>query len=197
LILLLALLAGLLIGLLLARWRRRPWQTPRLRAAWLVLLAFLPQLFAAYLPADALPIPDALAGASIVLSQCLLLVFCWLNRRLAGVWLLALGTTCNLLVIALNGGFMPISPQTAGRLLGPQAATLEAGGRFGWKDILLLPEQTRLACLSDRFLPPEGFFYQVAFSFGDVLIAAGAFWLAVSPAYRQVQTSVSSEAMPC
>jgi len=43
----------------------------------------------------------------------LLLVFCWINRRVTGVWLLALGLTLNLLVIAANGGFMSISPQTA------------------------------------------------------------------------------------
>jgi hypothetical protein len=196
LILLAALLAGLLTGLAVSRWRRRPWGVPVLRSPWLVIVAFLPQFFAVYLPATRLHVPDGLAGASLILSQVLLLVFCWLNRRTAGIWLLALGTACNLLVITANGGFMPISPQTAGRLLSPQAAaTLEAGSRFGWKDVLLPIEQTRLVFLSDRFLPPEGFFYQVAFSFGDALIAAGAFWLAAFSTPGQKSSPI--EVMQC
>ena len=109
------------------------------------------------------------------------LVFCWFNRRLSGVWLLALGLFFNLLVIATNSGFMPISPQTASQLVPHETlAALGSGDRFGTKDILLLPEQTRLIWLSDQFLPPKGFPYQVAFSAGDMLIAAGAFWLMVT-----------------
>ena len=177
-ILLAALVAGSLTGLGIARWQGRSWAAPHLRAVWLVAVAFLPQLFTIYLPVTRLQTPDVLAAASLILSQALLLVFCWLNRQIAGVWPLALGTACNLLVIVANGGFMPVSPQTAGHLVPPEVlATFETGARFGWKDILLLPEQTRLAFLSDRFLLPEGLSYQVAFSFGDLLIAAGVFWL--------------------
>jgi len=86
---------------------------------------------------------------------------------------------CNLIVIAANGGFMPISPQTASRLVPPTAVqSMALGSRFGaGKDILLLPQDTRLECLADRFLLPEGFPYQVAFSLGDIFIALGAFWL--------------------
>jgi hypothetical protein len=80
-----------------------------------------------------------------------------------------------------NRGFMPISPETASRLI-PQEILedIPAGNRFGLKDILLPPEQTRFEILADRFLPPAWFPYQAAFSLGDVFIAFGVFWLLAS-----------------
>lgn len=178
-ILLFALLAGGLAGLLLARLGKQPWTFPHVQAAWLAIIAFLPQGLAFYLPASRRLLPDPWSAAFLVISDILLIVFCWLNRRLAGFWLLAGGAALNLLVIACNGGFMPISPQTASRLVSPALLEmLTIGERFGLgKDILLLPEQTRLAWLSDRFLLPAWSPYQVAFSLGDILIALGAFWL--------------------
>jgi hypothetical protein len=180
-ILLIAILAGLGIGLLLARVDKRSWTILPLRQSWLVILAFLPQFLISYLPATRDRVSDGMAAAGVMISLLLLLVFCWFNRRVSGGWLLALGLGCNLAVIAANGGFMPISPHTASRLISPESlATLAMGSRFGFKDILLLPGQTHLVWLSDIFLPPEFSPYQVAFSLGDVFIAAGAFWFLVA-----------------
>jgi hypothetical protein len=179
LILLGSILIGGLAGYFYARWQKRGWSIPPLRYVWLIFIAFLPQLFAFYLPATRIWYSDSFAALSLVSSQILLLVFCWLNRRLAGIWILAFGTALNLVVIVANGGFMPISPDTAGHLVSPGTLqALPAGSRFGYgKDILLLPENTSLVFLSDQFLLPEWCPYQVAFSGGDILIAAGAFWL--------------------
>ena len=178
-ILLVALLAGLIAGLILALLQQHTWNLPPLRLAWLAVVAFLPQIFVFYLPATRRSFSDAVVAGSLIGSQAVLLSFCWFNRRLAGIWLLALGLALNLAVIVANGGFMPISPQTASRLASPAVvASLQLGERFGYgKDVLLLPERTNLVWLSDRFLPPSWSAYQVAFSAGDILIAGGAFWL--------------------
>ena len=177
-ILLVAILAGVVAGFAIARLQKRPWTVPSLQKPWLVILAFLPQLTGLYLPATRLRISDNLAAGGLILSLVPLLFFCWFNRRLSGMWLLALGLVCNLLVIAANGGFMPIGPQTASRLVTSKIlAALRNGDRFGIKDIFLLPGQTHLIWLSDLFLLPDWLPYQVAFSLGDLFIAAGAFWL--------------------
>ncbi len=173
-ILLAALAAGLVTGLALARWRGVPYQAPDLKHLWLVFVAFLPQYIVFYLFGDR----QNVSALLLPLSQALLLIFVWLNRQLPGMMILLLGTALNFTVIAANRGFMPISPQTASHLV-PQAVleNIQPGERFGTKDILLPTEDTRFEWLADRFLPPAWSAYQVAFSFGDVLIAFGVFLL--------------------
>lgn len=177
-ILLAAIAAGLIAGLGWARWRGFPYQPPALAHLWLVFIAFLPQFLLFYLPGARQQAPDAWAAALLTASQLLLLGFAWLNQKLPGMKILLLGAALNFTVMAANGGFMPISPQTASRLV-PQEVLQEIppGERFGTKDILLHPEDTRFEWLADRFLPPGWFGYQVAFSLGDVLIAFGVFRL--------------------
>jgi hypothetical protein len=182
-ILLTALLAGSLVSLAVSVWSRQPWRTPEVKGSWFAILAFLPQFILFYLPATGRTIPDAWGAVGLVSSQIFLLAFCWLNRHTPAFWLLAAGLAMNLAVIIANGGFMPISPETASRLIPlDRLQSIPLGSRFGHgKDILLLTETTRLALLSDRLLPPLWFPYQVAFSLGDVFIANGVFLLMVLP----------------
>lgn len=181
-ILLAALAAGLLAGWGWARWHRQPYQPPQFRSLWLVVVGFLPQAAVAYLPAIRTHIPRPLAAAGLVLSLLLFLVFVWVNRRLPGMPLLLAGLLLNLAVMLANGGWMPISPANASRLMGEDVFKYGTiGDRFGQKDILLRPEDMRLGFLADRFMLPAWSPYQVAFSAGDLLIAAGVFWLLARP----------------
>jgi hypothetical protein len=181
-VLLLALAAGLLVGLAWARWRGLPYQAPELQHLWLVFVAFLPQLIVIYLPVARESLSQRLVAGWLLASQITLLGFAWLNRRVSGIPVLICGVALNLAVMASNSGFMPISPQTASRLV-PEYRLLDIqpASRFGAKDILLRPEDTHFEWLADRFLPPIWFPYQVAFSLGDVFIAVGVFWLLAKP----------------
>ncbi|MBI5823924.1 MAG: DUF5317 domain-containing protein [Chloroflexi bacterium] len=177
-ILALAILAGLLAGLGWAHWRGHPYQPPDLKYLWLIFAGFLPQFIAFYLPGSQPNIPEYWLNYLLPLSQAVLLIFAWLNRHQPGMMILLVGTALNFTVIAANGGFMPISPQAASHLVSQTTLEdIQPGERFGTKDILLRPQDTRFEWLADRFLPPAWSAYQVAFSLGDVFIAVGIFWL--------------------
>jgi hypothetical protein len=175
-ILLLALAGGLAVGVARSRWRGTAYQPPHLRLSWLAFLAFLPQFFVLYLPNLREHISDWFSSACLIASLMFFLGFAWLNRHLAGMSILLVGLVLNLMAMTLNGGFMPISPQTAAHLISEKGMLdYRPGDRLGTKDILLLPEHTRLEWLADRFLTPAWTSYRAAFSLGDVLIAIGAF----------------------
>lgn len=185
-VLLVAVLAGLFVGMGAARWKGQPYQPPNLQYLWLVFLAFLPQFAILYLPGIRQQVSDSWSAVFLTISQLLLLGFAWLNRKIPGMPILLIGAALNFTVMVANGGFMPISPQTAGRLASEEVLVdIPIGGRFGTKDVLLTPESTRFEWFADRFLPPVWFPYQVAFSLGDVFLATGVFWLlAYQPTQR-------------
>jgi hypothetical protein len=174
-----AVIAGFIAGLARAWIGKRPYRVPSLRLPGLVLFAFVPQLFAFYLPRAGVRLPDEWAPVVLVGSQVVLLLFFWLNRKQPGFWLLGAGLLLNFLVIVSNGGLMPISPEMV-RTIYPTVpeSRWQVGRRLGnGKDIVLPDAETHLRYLSDRFTLPAWVNYSVAFSVGDVLIALGAFWL--------------------
>lgn len=172
-ILALSIIIGLAAGFIKARIRREPYQPIELKHLWLVLIAALPQFLAFFLPATRERIPDQWIPPMLITSQLILLVFVWINRKIPGIWLLGLGTLLNLVVISLNGGWMPISPQTLEHL-GASEGTWQIGSRHGYsKDIVLAKDNTILWFLSDVLTLPLWIPYRVAFSIGDVLLAIG------------------------
>jgi hypothetical protein len=63
-------------------------------------------------------------------TQELLLSFAWWYCQEAGSWLLALGLALNLLVIATNGGLMPISPHMVAKLAPSTPGSWAASSRL-------------------------------------------------------------------
>lgn len=176
---LIAVALGLCAGVIRAKINNRKYQPVAVRYVGLVFLAYLPQFFAFYLPATRQIFPDGWVPLVLIVSQAVLLLFAWFNRRLFGFWLLGLGLLANFLVIVLNGGMMPLMPENAEKLIPPDnSVQLELGERVGYgKDILLRKSDTRLWILGDVFTTPEWINYPLAFSIGDILISMGAFWL--------------------
>jgi hypothetical protein len=176
-ILLVAVGAGLIAGLVRAKSKNGHLQAPELHLVWWVPIAFLPQWLAFHFPATRSLATDTVAAAALVSSQALLLVFAWVNRKQSGVWLLGAGLVSNLCVILSNRGLMPVSPEVAAQLLPDRpAGAWEIGERIGW-NVILSPPATHLWWLSDHLLMPAWMPYRKALSVGDLLIALGAFWL--------------------
>ena len=149
---------GFVGAVLRSRLGRRRLPPPCLHGLGLVSAAFLPQAVAFYLP-GLLQLPDMWASVGLIVSQMGLLIFAGINRHHTGMRAMGIGLALNMLVITLNGGWMPISPETLVRL--EPLTTAEdwaVGSRFGTsKDKVLPSTQTHLAWLADRFvLPLEG-----------------------------------------
>ncbi len=169
-LLLSAIFFGLLISLVRAKFKGRQLMVPEFEWLWLAPVAVAFQILILRSGTD------SLVAAGLVISQAFLLLFAWFNRKQSGFSLLTFGLALNLLVITLNGGLMPITPQMVAKL-NISSDFWEIGGRLGaGKDIVLPIAQTKLWVLSDRFfLSFPGNLYRVAYSPCDVLIALGVF----------------------
>ena len=174
-----AVLLGLTAGIIRAWIGKRGYRVEELKAPGLVFLAIFPQLLVFILPITRERFTDPQSSILFSISLVLLLAFSLLNIQRSGFWLISIGFLANVLVIILNGGWMPISPEMTARLFPASALrTWEIGNRLGYsKDIVLTTQSTKLAFLADRFTLPLWVQYKVAFSLGDVLIFFGIVWL--------------------
>jgi hypothetical protein len=120
--------------------------------------------------------------ALFLLSHLLLLGFVWRNRHLSGIRIVGLGVLCNLVVVALNGGFMPVAPETLLQIHpGSALEHWSVGLHVGYsKDLVLSQASTRLWVLSDILILPPPFPWPTAFSVGDLIIAMGVVVLLAS-----------------
>jgi hypothetical protein len=91
--------------------------------------------------------------------------FFWVNRRIHWLWVVALGTACNLAAIAANGGVMPASAKAMA------VAHLKTGPGFANSAPVT---HARLAFLGDIIPTPPWLPLHNVASIGDLLIAGGA-----------------------
>ncbi|MFN2544095.1 MAG: MFS transporter [Actinomycetota bacterium] len=134
----------------------------RFRRAWLIPLALgLQVLITVLWTGSQTQLHDFLHVSSYALAA-LFLVF---NRRIPGIWLIALGAALNVLAIVSNGGVMPASPHALA-LAGLPSAT----PGFSNSAAVVSPH---LAFLGDVFAIPRSWPLSNVFSVGDVCVALG------------------------
>jgi hypothetical protein len=178
-LLLYAIAAGLLIGLLnrgslanLAHVRIR-WWTLALGGLIFQLVLFSP------------PVAGVIGAAGPVLyvgSTAIVLVVLLANVRLPGFWLVGVGALLNLIVVLANGGQMPASAEGFLALYGAAAVPTEA-----FSNSTLIGPQTVFPLLGDIFVLPRPIPLANVFSIGDVLIAIGGAWFIVRTMRRPAQ----------
>lgn len=102
------------------------------------------------------------------LSQIGLIILFLLNRHVPGAKLFALGVALNTLVMLANGGWMPVTPETA-RFVHPDRLNIERTRPATSKNIILSRSETNLWILSDiiRVTLP---WRRNAISIGDVFL---------------------------
>ncbi len=153
------------------------WISVRNTFHWLCLpvLAVLLQVLVLTCPNKQALIPDQFAALLFSASQVILFCFAFRNRRIPGFGWLSLGLTLNLIVILLNGGWMPVRP---GFVL--ESAPEDKAGEsvlnqrlMCSKDKLLLREDTILWPLSDVLPLPNWIPGEWVISPGDILIILG------------------------
>lgn len=174
---LIALCLALLVGLAAVGGRVSNLAHVQVRWAWLAPLAFLMQAYLIFFPAERAG--GLLSARSMLLtaSHILLFVVVWQNRHLSGVKLIGLGLALNFLVMVVNGGFMPITPDALVQIgYDGNASQLETGYIVGrTKNMVTESGEANLWFLSDIMVIPRPFPMPTALSVGDVLIVLGLF----------------------
>ena len=132
---------------------------------WLVGVLLVQVLILAVVP-DGTGVPHDIVYAATFLAAA---AFFWVNRRVPGLALLALGGGLNAIAVVSNGGVMPARP-----------GALEAAGRpvveEGFRNSAAVNDPN-VPWLGDYFAIPDGWPLSNVFSVGDVVLAIGAFVL--------------------
>jgi len=156
----------------------------RIRGLWLGVGALALQVFVI----DVWPsMPHPLAVTGHLASYVMLGVVLWMNRRLPGMWLVALGVAANAVTIAINGGTLPASAHAL------RAAGIHLRAGFDNSGVVAHP---RLAWLGDTMVTPSWLPMRNMLSIGDILLVLGAAVLVVCVTRRPAATVVEAEREP-
>lgn len=146
----------------------------RFEKTWVAIIALCLQIFARIMGANGIVLKDVYSIVIHGLSFGLLLLCFWFNRKYLGLWFIAMGALMNALVMAVNGGKMPVAlnnAQKAGRVDIIGVVTEGFDNRH-----IILNESSRLWFLSDIISLPGILGYGMGrVSIGDLIVAVGLF----------------------
>jgi len=110
----------------------------------------------------------------LLIAAVLLGLFCWSNRRQAGIALISTGIALNMLVMAANGGTMPINAASLDRL---GIYDLQGPDLPLQKSRVAEDTTARFAWLGDRLHLPGPLASLAAWSIGDIVLISGVSWM--------------------
>ena len=116
---------------------------------------------------------EQISGFLFILIYVLGLFFLWVNRENKGFVLLFVGVFLNFIVMALNGGRMPVSYEAAAFALDPYYTDILLNGIYGKHE--MLTEATKLGFLGDIIPITSPYPKSQVISIGDVIMNIGVF----------------------
>jgi hypothetical protein len=131
--------------------------------SWLIIVGFVIQFSSIYF------FPDYLYIA-IIISNIALLLFSYFNLKQEGFKYIMFGILLNVVVMAANGGRMPVDPVSA-QILSPADYPALAAGQYGKH--LLISAGTHLNFLGDIFFLSKPYPRPIIISLGDILLTIG------------------------
>lgn len=166
-LLLAGIVAGIVVGLLQGG-KLANLGKIHLRWAWIAVLALVIQAILIRVRPDW----DSAARVFFPLTHAVILGVAWINRDLDGMWLVAAGTALNFIVMVVNGGFMPITPEVVVQAgLAEDTQSIIPNTRLtSSKGLILSRDEIALWWLGDVIALR---FIRTIVSVGDVLIAPG------------------------
>jgi hypothetical protein len=140
---------------------------------WLFLLSFAIEFGTIFAVSAGISVADSLSMYLHILSYIILFIGILYNCEHKSMWLVFLGSFLNFIVIAINGGAMPVSMEGLQRAgLDDLIRMINTGGIATHQAIT---ESTRLPFLADIFVLPKGYPFPKVLSIGDLLISVGIF----------------------
>jgi len=166
----LAIIALVIVVALLRGGSLRNLAAVRLRWLPLVIAGFALQLLI-FTPFTRSPLVGFATVPIYVLSMILLVIWVAANWRIPGIALIAIGLALNVIAITMNGGHMPVSPESARYAETIHNYTRE--GAFVANNSIATQDNVRFWLLTDIIAIPKQVPFANVISIGDVLLTIG------------------------
>ncbi|EMT45974.1 DUF5317 domain-containing protein [Anoxybacillus flavithermus] len=166
---------GIILGILIGLFRGGNFKgiaTLKLKGGWIFPILLLVQ-WIFFLLQDRIAILANISNITFIIVYIVGLTFIWLNRHYPGMKTIFAGVLLNFVVIALNGGRMPVSLEATQAVLGQEYVELLKTGLYG----------KHTAITADTIFPFLGDIIPLAppyprakvISIGDVVMNIGVF----------------------
>ncbi|NMO96359.1 DUF5317 domain-containing protein [Paenibacillus lemnae] len=183
---------GLVVGLIKGGFRHglQAFSQIRLKGGWIFPILFLIQLFI-FRFQESNPDFAALSNYLFVAIYIVGMWFLWMNRQYKGFPIILIGVFLNFLVMAVNGGRMPVSLQAAS-VLDPYYLDMLKNSTVVTKHYLM-DASTRLPFLGDIIPLSSPYPRTQAISLGDIIMNVGIFFYIVHLMTAGKKSSGSSD----